>query len=88
MHSWRPNSSESVEGLQYEVQTYLPYHDVVMDKDKMVAHDFTLIVADREWVVGLMYRVRDFYIHIVESFLYELITRADSERIFLPLCIT
>jgi hypothetical protein len=86
LQSWPPNPSESVEVLQYDVQTYLPYHDVVMDI--MNAHHFTLVVADREWVVGLKYLVRDFCVHMVEPFLYELITRADRKGIFLSLCIT
>ena len=64
----RPTIVHLSDIFQYDIETHLPYRDVMMgDKDLYQA---TCIMADREWVVGVRYPyvVRGFFVHIIGIF--------------------
>jgi hypothetical protein len=51
--------------FQYDINTHLPYRDVVMKKD---LNGFTYILADREWVIGVTVLVCVLFVYIVRIF--------------------
>ena len=51
----RPPIVDSANIFQYDIETHLPYHDVMMENKDL--YESTYIVADREWVVGVTFPV-------------------------------
>jgi len=47
--------------FQYDIETHLPHRDVMMENEDL--YKSTYIVADREWVVGVTFPVRGFFVH-------------------------
>jgi len=72
---WRKNTSllqsrppivDSNNIFQYDIETHLPYHEVMMENDNDSYNGD--IVADREWVVVVRTSVRGFFVNIVGIF--------------------
>jgi len=57
---------DSIRKLKYDIETHLPYRDVMMEKEDL--YQSAYIVADREWVVGVTLLVRGYFVHIVGIF--------------------
>jgi hypothetical protein len=70
----------SAEAFQPNVETNLPYRDVVMDEIDL--YDRAYIVADREWVVRVEPPVREFCVHMVDALVceFELMRRQGLEQ--------
>lgn len=59
----------SAEVFQHNIETNLPYRDVVMDEISLYGRAY--IVADREWVVRVGPQVREFCVHMVDALVCE-----------------
>ena len=59
----------STEAFQHNVETNLPYRDVVMDEINL--YNRAYIVADREWVVRVEPSVRGFCVHMADALVCE-----------------
>ena len=57
----RPPIVDSTNIFQYDIETHLPYHNVMIENEDL--YKSTYIVADREWVVGVTFPVRGFFVH-------------------------
>ena len=58
---WPP--FDPIRNFQYDIETYLPYRDIMMEND---LYQSAYIVADREWVVGVLPSlVHGFFVHIL-----------------------
>jgi len=49
----RPPIVDSTNIFQYDIETHLPYRDVMMENEDL--YDSNYILADREWVVGVTF---------------------------------
>jgi len=60
--------SESTKIFQYDIETHLPYRDVMMENEDSYDGD---LVANREWVVVVKTLVRGVFVDMVGIFRYE-----------------
>ena len=60
--------SESTKIFQYDIETHLPYRDVMMENEDSYDGD---LVANREWVVVIKTLVRGVFVDMVGIFRYE-----------------
>ena len=73
----RPPVVDPTNIFQCDIETHLPYRDVMIQNEDLYKSSY--IVADREWVVGV---VSGFFVHILEIFRYKSnhSHRQDAER--------
>ena len=73
----RPPVVDSRNIFQYDIETHLSYRDVMIQNEDLYKSSY--IVADREWVVGV---VSGFFVHIFKIFRYKSnhSHRQDAER--------